>query len=273
MEAMPRVLLAVAAAALTLAAAPSPQPSATPTAPPLIYHVLTRPVCAELHQHVRPAVGMMLQNDAEIKKSPALFSQYNTAALYGNDSTASSASSNANGGSSNAAQTIALLGMENLVSPIANNIIAIQKLLDSPGMTTGTGNPQDDRQLQETRDKLLQALAVQNASLDIINGFVDTQNMADLQHAGQEYISEMTQPDTQEAVATPTPGPFANPNQAGLPPNPYQINLATIPGLTLGYNPVTRLLDALNWTIAQTSTREDAAAAAVMQLKAACDRQ
>ncbi|MBV8490553.1 MAG: hypothetical protein JO199_08490, partial [Candidatus Eremiobacteraeota bacterium] len=93
-----RVLSAAAATALTLAVAPSPQPSPTPTAPPLIYHVITRPVCAELHQHVAPAVGMILQNDTEIQKSPALFSQYNTAALYGNDSTATNEPSNANGG-------------------------------------------------------------------------------------------------------------------------------------------------------------------------------
>ncbi|MBV8490477.1 MAG: hypothetical protein JO199_08110, partial [Candidatus Eremiobacteraeota bacterium] len=177
-----------------------------------------------------------------------------------------------NGGSSNAAQSIALLHMETLVSPIANNVIAIRKLLDSPGMTTSTGNADDDRKIQETRAQLLQVLAVQSASLDIINGFVDTQNMADLQHAGQEYINEANQPDSNRVSSTPTPNPWSNPQQAGLTPNPYQIDLATIPGLTLGYNPVTRLLDALHWTIKETASRENSAAVSVMQLKAACDR-
>jgi hypothetical protein len=171
----------------------------------------------------------------------------------------------------NASQRMTLLAMENLVSPIANNIIAIQKLLDSPAMLSGTGHALDDQQLQDTRTKLLKALATQNASLDIINGFVDTQNMADLQHAGEEFISAMNQPDTTHAAATPTPGPFANPKQAGLPPNPYDIDLANIPGLTLGYNPVTRLLEAMHWTIAETATRESAAAAAIMQMKSLCD--
>lgn len=271
-------LCAIPAAALLLAVAsppptpvPSPQPSATATAPPLIYHVLTRPVCQQLHETVRPAVGMMLQNDVEIKKSPALFSQYNTAAFYGNDSTSTDAPSDANGGTSNPSQTIALLGLENLVSPLANNIIAIRKLLDSPAMSASTGNPQDDAQLKETRQKLLQAVATQSASLDIINGFVDTQNMADLQHGGGMYV-DAAQSDSNRVASTPSPGPFTNPQQAGLAPNPYEIDLANVPGLTLGYNPVTRLIDALHWTMTETSTREDAAANAVMQLKAACDR-
>ncbi len=248
---------------------------ATATPPPQIYRVVSRPLCSELHQHIKPAIGMMLENDVSIKKSPPIFKQYNMAALYGNDP-----SSATQGGAqqlpedpgSNAPQNMALLGLEGLIRPIANNIIAIQTMLDSPELRVGTGSADDDKRLQDIREKLLKALAAQNASLDIISGFVDTQQMADLQHAGQTYISSVSQPDTQHgAAATPAPDPLTtSPNYAGLPPNPYNIDLATIPGLTLGYNPVTRLVDALHWTMDQTSARENEAATAVMASAALC---
>jgi hypothetical protein len=247
---------------------------ATATPPPQIYHIVTRPICAQLHQRIAPAIGMMLQNDTMIKKGPALFQKYNDAALYGGDPAASSKKdpvAGDPGGVSNPAQNMALQGMENLIRPIANNIIAIQTTLDSAELRNGTGRPEDDQRLREIRDKLLKALAVQNASLDIISGFVDTQQMADLQHAGEAYISSMGTPDTNRTVASPSPvNPFQSNTTAGLPPNPYTIDLATIPGLTMGYNPVTRLLDALQWTIDTTATRENDAAKAVMSSATLC---
>jgi hypothetical protein len=248
---------------------------ATATPPPQIYHIVTRPICAQLHQRIRPAIGMMLQNDTMIKKGPSLFQKYNDAALYGNDPVAPSRKdpvAGDPGGVSNPAQNMALQGMENLIRPIANNIIAIQTVLDSPELRNGTGRPEDDARLHEIRDKLLKALAVQNASLDIISGFVDTQQMADLQHAGEAYISSISSPDTNRTTSTPAPvNPFqGSTNYAGLAPNPYTIDLATIPGLTLGYNPVTRLLDALQWTIDTTATRENDAAKAVMSSATLC---
>jgi hypothetical protein len=247
----------------------------TPTPPPQIYHIVTRPLCAELHEHVAPAIGMMLQNDSTIKKSPALFKEYNDAALYGSDSdnpTKDNPLTGDPGGTSNSSQNLALQGLENLIRPIANNIIAIQTLLDSPPLLNGTGRAEDDAKLQAIREQLLKALAAQNASLDIISGFVDTQSMADLQHAGEAYITSMAQPDTASAqTATPAPNPlYSNPNYAGLPPNPYSIDLANVPGLTLGYNPVTRLIDALHWTIQETASRENDAAKTVMASAALC---
>jgi hypothetical protein len=277
------MLVAIAPAPLAALASPAPAPSQTP--PPTIYHIVTRPLCNELHKQIAPAIGMMLQNDQQIGKSPPLFKRYNLATLDGVDNSASN-SNGASGGVTmtggaaddpmNPEQNMALLGMENLISPIANNIIAVQKVLDSPELTKSTGNPQDDRHLQEIRAKLLQALATQSAALDIISGFVDTQQLADIQHSGQEYISAMSQQDIASGHGTAsTPAPFPgtyDPNQAGLPPNPYSINLASIPGLTLGYNPVTRLLDALHWTIDQTQKRESVAAKAVLQSAALCSQ-
>jgi hypothetical protein len=261
---------ALFAAAATIAATPAP----SPTPPPQIYRVVSRPLCSELRQRIKPAIGMMLENDATIRKSPNLFKQYNAASLDGNDAGAAQSGPGAMdpGGTSNGSQEIALLGLENLIRPIANNIIAIQTVLDSPELRTTTGLPDDDKRLQDLRQKLLKALAVQNASLDIISGFVDTQQMANLQHAGEAYIAEVNQPETQRAISsTPAPAPLSyDPNYAGLPPNPYTIDLATVPGLALGYNPVTRLIEALGWTIDQTATRENDAAKAVMSSAGLC---
>jgi hypothetical protein len=248
---------------------------ATPTPPPQIYHIVTRPLCAQLHERIGPAIGMMLQNDSTIKKGPQLLREYNDAALYGNDAGATGANDRIAGdpgGTSNTSQNLALLGLENLIRPLANNIIAIETLLDSPELTNATGRPDDDQRLQAIREKLLKALAAQNAALDIISGFVDTQQMADLQHAGEAYISSIAKPDTSATVSTPGPvSPLQqNPNYAGLPPNPYEIDPATIPGLTLGYNPVTRLLDALHWTIGETAARENDAAREVMSSAVLC---
>ena len=84
----------------------------------------------------------------------------------------------------------------------------------------------------------------------------------------------MNQPDTTKGVPTqPSPNPLLNnPDYAGLPPNPYSIDLANVPGLTLGYNPVTRLIEALHWTIDQTQTQENAAATAVMSAPSSANR-
>lgn len=247
---------------------------ATPTPPPQIYHIVTRPLCAELHEKIAPAIGMLLQNDATIKRSPALFKQYNDAALYGSDPATNQKGNpqSADSSGTNASQNMALLQMENLIRPIANNIIAIQTILDSPELQTGSGPAEDQQRVHEIRDKLLMALAAQNASLDIISGFVDTQAMADLQHAGEAYISSMNTPDTTAKLASPGPvSPLqSDPNYAGLPPNPYYIDPVSIPGLTLGYNPVTRLTGALHWTIDTTATRENDAAKAVMSSATLC---
>jgi hypothetical protein len=259
----------------------TPAPATASTPPPEIYHVITRPLCSVLHERIAPAIGMMLENDTTIKKSPDLFKQYNHAQLLSPDYTGTGGSSSAGAapsqndegnGTMNPSQNMALLGMENLIRPLANNIIAIQKLLDSPELMQGTGKPDDDQHLQAIRAQLLKAVAMQSASLDIISGFVDTQQMGDLQHSGQEYISAMNQNDlASQPMSAATPNPLMqDPNQAGLPPNPYDISLNAVPGLALGYNPVTRLIDGLHWTMGETSNDENEAAKSVMTSAALC---
>lgn len=257
----------------------APQPAGT-HAPPTIYHVVVRPLCSKLHEQVAPAIGMILENDSTIEKSPQLFEQYNRAALTGVDNSASNGhgmmggvpmTGDAANGTMNASQNMALLGMENLIRPLANNIIAIKKLLDSPQLMN-TGNPDDDRRLAIIRARLEEAVKMQSRSLDIVSGFVDTQQMGDLQHSDEEYIAATSQSDTSETRSgLPTPQPLMqNPNQVGLPQDPYNVDLTTVPGLTLGYNPVTRLVDGLNWTIKQTASLENDASKSILDAAALC---
>jgi hypothetical protein len=271
--------LAAMAPALPIQAADTAAAAASP--PPTIIHIVTRPLCAELHKHIAPTVGMMLENDRVMKNSPKLFSDYNKDALYGIDNTVSNAAGpnggtvmQASSGTMNAAQNMTILKMENMVSPIANNIIAMQKMLDTPALMHGTGNPDDDKKLASIRNKLLQAIADQNATLDIINGFLQTQQMGDLQHSGDEYLAATSQSDVTGKASTQSPATanplLANPNQAGLPANPYAIDPANIPGLTLGANPVTRMLEAVNWTLQQTAANENEAGTAIMGAAQEC---
>ena len=126
---MLRVMVAVMVAMLAVGATPPPQ----------IYRVVTRPLCAELHERIAPAIGMMMQNDTTIKKSPQLFKRYNDATLYGADPAAQGSdpvAGDPGGATMNPSQNMALQGMESLIRPIANNIIAIQTMLDSPELRT-----------------------------------------------------------------------------------------------------------------------------------------
>ena len=251
-----------AAIVLTLGATAPSLSQATPGAAasssplPVIARTVSRRVCSALRTHIGPAIGMMTQNDENIAKGVPLFAQYNTA----------------NGDKSDAARNIALLRMENLVSPLANNSIAIQQALNDPELFPPAAHNPDDQTLLAIRDKLLQAWASQNLSLDIINGFVATQQMGDLQHADEGMLAQMSAPDmTNKGTTPPTANPLlSDPLQAGLPADPYVINPATIPGLTLGYNPVTRLAEGLKWTQAQTAEREQTAAKVVIQVAALC---
>ncbi|MGR4064516.1 MAG: hypothetical protein ACLQPV_03620 [Vulcanimicrobiaceae bacterium] len=252
---MAAIVLALSATAPSLSqSTPVASPSTSPL--PVIARTVSRRVCSALRTHIGPAIGMMIQNDENIAKGVPLFAQYNTA----------------NGEKSDPARNIALLRMENLVSPLANNSIAIQQALNDPALFPPAARNPDDETLLAMRDKLLQAWASQNLSLDIINGFVATQQMGDLQHADEGMLSQMSAPDTTKGNNTPpTANPLlSDPNQAGLPADPYVINPATIPGLTLGYNPVTRLAEGLKWTQAQTAERERTATQVVLQTTALC---
>ena len=258
-------------------AAPTPAPAgskvaASATTPPQIIHLYTRHICSVLSKTIAPAIGMMLQNDKTIAKSPDIFKDYNFAMGYG----------------SQGSQDMALMRMENLVGPLADNVVAIHKQLDDQNAFPPVPRTQDDRHLLQLKDELLKTLASQEASLDIINGFVTTQQLSEMQHEGFGYIGAIANPDTKNAgqsqqntvggslLATPPPGyqeENATLSNAGLPSNPYEIDLARLPGLTLGYNPVTHLRDGVLWTQSDAQKNEDVLSHDVIQTANECKAQ
>ena len=207
----------------------------TGTPPPQIYHIVTTALCSRLHGTVRPAVAMVLQNDQKIAKSPPLFARY-------------------------------------LVSPTARNLISAQTLLDDPKLTSSTGNSADDATLALIRKQLLETIAFQSAALDIINGFVQTQQLGELQHIGTDYIAAIQTSDSTAQIAQEHPNQFQDPNAPGIPENPYAFDVAQIPGLAVGYNPITRLLEGLQWLKTETSKREDAAGKTIGDALSQCGK-
>ena len=130
--------------------------------------------------------------------------------------------------------------MSYLVLPTAHNLISAQTLLDDPKFIASTGNPTDDATLKKISEQLLETIAFQSASLDLINGFVETQQMGKLQHAGRS-ISRRSKAATRRISRSrtrPTRGRIPTP--PACRPNPYAFDPATIPGLAVGYNPITQ---------------------------------
>jgi hypothetical protein len=153
--------------------------------------------------------------------------------------------------------SMALQQMSYLVLPIAKNLITAQTLLDSVKLIEPTGNPADDATLKKIKDQLLDTIAYQSASLDIINGFVATQQMGEIQHAGEEYLSSIQGSNTSYQMVQATPNPWQDPNTPGLSQNPYNFDVTTVPGLAVGYNPLNNIMTGLHWVISETQKKED----------------
>lgn len=249
---------------------------ATPTPPPQIIRIVTTRLCAALHEKVRPAVSMILQNDVTIAKSLPLFNDYAIGAFGSIERAFSGADPPAMNDSINVdspATRMALQKMSYLVSPIAQNLLAAQTALDDPVLQKTTSDPNADRQLATIRKQLLETVAYQSASLDLINGFVQTQQMGQLQHAGETYLSAITGTDLSKPLRTlATPGPLQDPNAPGVPQAPYTFDPLAVPGLVVGYNPLSRLVGGVKWVQAQTQEKENAAAASLMSALASCSR-
>ncbi len=270
----PTLACALACAAFLPGRALSNATTAAATPPPEIYHVVTTALCARLHERVRPAVAMILQNDAKIAKSPPLFKKYMRGAMTALDT----ADPNGNGTpqmndsiyNESPETSMTLQQMSYLVIPIARNLISAQTLLDDPKLLDPTGNPADDATLAKIRQQLLETVAYQSASLDLINGFVQTMQLGEIQHAGEEYLGAIQGQDTSNTSIQPTPNPWQDPNTPGLTPNPYALDTTQIPGLAVGYNPLTSIVDGLSWLQAETQKREDSAGKTISNVLTQC---
>lgn len=251
------------ASAADAAAVPSP----SPTKPPQIYYVITRPICAQLQHTIAPAVGMLLEDDRDIAKSPPIFGDYLRNAFLSSDPKSGYDTTNYQ----SAGRDMALQRMEQLVPSLAQNVIAVQKLVES--LSKPTGDASDDQRLAKIREELLKTIAMQSVSLDLINGFVTTQQLGDIQHAGEEYLDSINATETTGQTTPPPNGALeaqSDPNSPGLPPNPYAVDIAAMPGLAIGYNPVSRVVSVLESVREETAVREKDLAGSVGEVATLC---
>ena len=252
------LILAVAIGASPASKHPAKPAAKLATPPPTITTVTSRPFCSALRNNIGPAIGALLQNDGIIRQGPKLLSDYNRAIGNGENGTAS--------------KDMTLLQMENMVGPLVGNVKAVQKALEDPAVFHNPPRTADERRLLVLRDEIFNAVAMQNASLDIINGLVTTAQLGEIQHAGEGIVSSINgDVDQSKMMGTATPNPLTvDPNAAGLPQDPHFIDPTTLPGLSLGYNPITRLNEGLKYTIVQAGSRENAAAPHVMEAVRLC---
>jgi hypothetical protein len=160
-----------------------PKPAATAKPLKTIKHVYSSSrLCAGLRRSVGPAIGKILQNDKTIATSRPLLQDFVKSSSLGSD-----------GG-----RDMAVERLENLVTPLVKNTQAIEDLLNDPVYAKKAQND-NDKQLLTLHDQLETVLEQQKAALDLLSGFVDTEQLGQLQAAGHEYDSALN------TGATPKP--------------------------------------------------------------------
>lgn len=179
----------VALAASPAAAGPAPSPSPTPLK--TITHVHVSPLCSGLTKSIRPAVGKVLQSDEIIASSKPLFHDYVQAS---SDS------------QSKPAEDLAVMRLERLIGPLVANTQKVDRLLNNPYVFPKVARSSDDKQLLKMRAQLQAVNDQQKHALDVISGFVATQQMAELQAQGHE-MDAVTNPNIKTEM--PTPGPLS----------------------------------------------------------------
>ena len=144
-----------------IAASPVPSPAPAPLTPlKVIGHVRSTPFCTALHEIIAPAIASVLANDDLIASSKPAF-----ATLYHDDILAGS----------EARAHFDLYRLEKLETPIIANVKRVDALLE---------RKPDDPKIQAMRAKLQAVAAQQKASLNVISGFVATEQLGEMQGAG-----------------------------------------------------------------------------------------
>ena len=252
-------LVALAASPATAADTPNPQPTPLKT----ITHIRSSPLCTGLRRAITPAVGKVLQSDQIIAKSKPLFDQYVKATADQQ---------------SKPAEDMAVMRLEQLIGPLVSNTQRVDELLNNGSSFPRVAHSNDDRTLMKMRAQLQAVNDQQKHALDVISGFVATEQMAELQAAGHEMDS-VTRPNIKSQMPTPgplspTPGTPAILN-AGVGNNQLDPARQLDPrykttGSTLGYNPLNAFGDAIVSYQQQISQKEDVAAKSVLEAVPIC---
>lgn len=179
------VALAASPAAAVSAPAPAPTPLRT------ITHIRTTPLCTGLHRIIGPAIGKELQNDKIIASSKPMFHDF-VHATAANQSKAS--------------QDMAVMHLESLIGPLVKNTEAVDRLLNDPYAFPKVAYSDGDRKLLQMRAQLQAVNDQQKRALDLISGFVQTQQLGELQQSGHEYDSALVaNPKPQNGSTQPAP--------------------------------------------------------------------
>ncbi len=247
--------------AMTVALA-TPAPAATP--PKTIIQIHVSPLCTGLRQNIGPAIGKVLQNDKTIADSRPLLRGYVKAVA-----------------ANSLSKDLQVARLERSITPLVKNTAAIEKLLNDPFIFPRVPVSDADRQLLQIRAYLEQVVAQQKGALDVLSGFIDTEQLGQLQLAGNEYqklTASHEMPNTQGSAGAqsarqiaPTPPPSGILN-AGVPNTPGQ---ATDPrlqetGYALGHNPLDVFDQALAQYQAQLQASEGQAADLVVKALPLC---
>lgn len=264
------------AALVALSAGPAPAVAAAPTpaaTPHLktISHVFAKRLCTGLRRSIAPAVGHVLQNDRAMALSRPLFQSF-----VKNSSTGSQG-----------ATDMDVMHLERLIDPMVKNTEAIEKLLNDT-VFPRKAQSEEDKQLLAMRAHLEEVLAEQKHALDLISGFVDTQNMGELQGAGHEYDSQISSSNTvhggnaqvaQNATGgntpqtSPTNAP-ANILNAGLSqqndPARKQDPRFLNTGSVVGYNPLSAFDQQMDFYQQQIAVPESKVSAAIFKAIPEC---
>jgi hypothetical protein len=210
----------------------TPAPAATPLK--TIEHLHVSPLCTGLRQNIGPAIGKVLQNDKTIAQSRPLLRGYVKATA-----------------TDSASKYLQVSRIERLITPLVQNTAAIEKLLNDPFVFPKRAISDADRQLLEIRAYLQQVVTQQKRALDVISGFVDTEQLGQMQAAGSEAL-KLTQTNeipaaqgghstgsAQSAGAAPTPPP-SEILSAGVRKTPLQAADPALQdtGLLVGHNPL-----------------------------------
>jgi hypothetical protein len=252
-------LVALVASPGAAGAAPAP----TPTPLKTISRIRSSPLCTGLRRAIAPAVSKVLQSDQIIAKSKPLFDDYVRATTDN---------------LSSGARDMAVERLNQLIGPLVTNTERVDELLNNGSSFPRVAHSSDDRQLLKMRAQLQAVNDQQKHALDVISGFVATEQMGELQAAGHE-MDKVVGPDQTKQMATPAP---ANPApatpailNAGVGNNSSDPTRALDPrykttGSTLGYNPLNAFSQAIVSYQQQISKREDVAAKSVIEAVPLC---
>jgi hypothetical protein len=239
-----------AAALAAVLASPSPAPTPLKT----ISHLRVLRLCTGLRRSIYPAVGRVLQDDKVIAQSRPLFQDYVKQSAT----------------STQPAVDLDVVRLERLIDPLVKNTQAIERLLNDPIYPLHAVS-QSDQDLLDMRTRLQEVLAQQKRALDLVSGFVDTQQMGELQNAGHEYDSA-TAPNRQSSP--PPSAPTSPPNDilsAGIP-NPQRSNdpRFTPTNSLVGYNPLNGFDEQMEAYQQTITTSEDAASKIILKVVPEC---